>query len=128
MDNPKEFLLYYATLILVGVGYLLYRGPRRGFRLRFRGSARGGSGGRHGEILPIQGDFERPINVIFNYNGHSWDAFEVLGLPAGSGREAVDHAYQNALARVDPASRPFIESAYRAISSQWDMERAAGSR
>jgi len=26
---------------------------------------------------------ERSLNVMFMYNGHSFDAFEILGLPAG---------------------------------------------
>src|SRR5690349_4462282 len=25
----------------------------------------------------------KSLNVMFNYNGHSWDAYEVLGVPAG---------------------------------------------
>jgi hypothetical protein len=60
---------------------------------------------------------ERPLNVVFNYNGHSWDAYEVLGLPAGSSLEKVEQAYQAHLASVDAGSRPFLEAAYAAIKA-----------
>lgn len=63
---------------------------------------------------------ERSLNVVFNYNGHSWDAYEVLGLPAGSGRDRVREALAANLAKVDLSSRGFIEAAYRAIESQWN--------
>ena len=55
------------------------------------------------------------LNVIFMFNGHSWDAHEVLGSPAGGNAKLVKEAYQKALASCDPASREFIEMAYLAI-------------
>lgn len=55
------------------------------------------------------------LNVIFNYNGHSWDAHEVLGVPAGAAMPAVTAAYQNALKKADPASYGFLETAYKSI-------------
>lgn len=70
---------------------------------------------------------ERPLNVVFNFNGHSWDAYEVLGLPAGSAIEKVEIAYRESLLKMDPGSHPFLEAAYRAIQTQWKMYRAAGN-
>jgi hypothetical protein len=66
------------------------------------------------------GDYEphvKNLNVVFMYNGHTWDAYEVLGVPAGSKIEAVKEAYLQALLKVDGESRAFIEAAYRAIVS-----------
>lgn len=60
---------------------------------------------------------ERPLNVVFNYNGHSWDAYEVLGLPAGSSLERVDEAYKTNIEAVDAGSRPFLDAAYAAIKA-----------
>jgi hypothetical protein len=60
---------------------------------------------------------ERTLNVIFQFNGHSWDAYEVLGLPAGSNYDSVRAAYEEALNTVDPTSRPFVEAAFRAITT-----------
>ncbi len=58
---------------------------------------------------------ERSINVVFNYNGHSWDAYEVLGVPAGSSFAVVEAAYREGMARVESSSKPFIEAAFKAI-------------
>ena len=55
------------------------------------------------------------LNVIFNYNGHAWDAYEVLGVPAGSQLREVTAAYQEALKKTDTASHPFLETAYKSI-------------
>ncbi|MCB0357158.1 MAG: hypothetical protein KDD40_09130 [Bdellovibrionales bacterium] len=57
----------------------------------------------------------RPISVIFTWNGHDWDAYEVLGLPVGSSIDEVNDAYEKALARVDEKSQEFIRKAYRSI-------------
>lgn len=55
------------------------------------------------------------LNVMFNYNGHSWDAYEVLGVPAGASIKLVTEAYQKALRRCDKESVEFLETAYNAI-------------
>lgn len=55
------------------------------------------------------------LNVMFNYNGHSWDAYEVLGVPAGASIKLVTDAYQKALHRCDKESVEFLETAYNAI-------------
>lgn len=57
----------------------------------------------------------KSLNVIFNYNGHSWDAFEVLGIPAGAKPPMVEEAYKKALKTTDRSSHDFIKTAYEAI-------------
>lgn len=58
----------------------------------------------------------KSLNVMFIYNGHSWDAYEVLGVPAGASIPIVTEAYQTALRRcTGPESAEFLETAYRAI-------------
>lgn len=51
----------------------------------------------------------------FVYNGHDWEAFEVLGLPAGAKLAAVTQRYQELLRTADRAQMEFYEAAYRAI-------------
>lgn len=58
----------------------------------------------------------RSVNVIFNYNGHSWDAYEVLGCPAGAPLPMVKQAFDQALRSTDPASHEFLRAAYQAIT------------
>jgi hypothetical protein len=55
------------------------------------------------------------LNVMFNYNGHSWDAYEVLGVPAGANITMVTEAYHVAVRRSDKESVEFLETAYKAI-------------
>lgn len=60
---------------------------------------------------------ERPknLNIMFNYNGHSWDAYEVLGVPAGANLKLVTDAYQKAVRNSEKESLEFLETAYLAI-------------
>lgn len=60
----------------------------------------------------------KSLNVMFNYNGHSWDAYEVLGVPAGASLKTVTEAYNNALRRCDKESVEFLETAYRSIMNK----------
>lgn len=62
---------------------------------------------------------EKKLNVLFNYNGHTWDAYEVLGVPAGTSLEKVTEALQRELQKQDPSSHHFLQTAYQAILSQY---------
>ncbi|MES2962998.1 MAG: hypothetical protein V4760_03845 [Bdellovibrionota bacterium] len=58
---------------------------------------------------------EVSLNVLFNWNGHTWDAYEVLGLPAGSSRAKVEQAFVAARSKADSDSLPFLKAAHDAI-------------
>lgn len=58
---------------------------------------------------------EKTLNVMFQFNGHSWDAFEVLGIPAGSSLEKAKEAFEQNLKAVEPESRELLEMAFSAI-------------
>jgi hypothetical protein len=84
------------------------------------GKSEGEGGSGRGSMDPaIAGENgskpRRSLNVIFNYNGHSWDAYEVLGIPAGSPIDKVNEAYQSCLNIVDKESRVFVDTAYQSI-------------
>ena len=57
----------------------------------------------------------KQLNVIFQYNGHDFDAFEALGLPAGSNFERVQEAFQKAKNEADPEAHAFLEQAFDSI-------------
>lgn len=61
------------------------------------------------------GSRERQLNVIFQYNGHDFDAYEVLGIPAGSSRDNAEAAYEKTIREVDKESRSFFHCAIEAI-------------
>ena len=55
------------------------------------------------------------LNVIFIYNGHSFDAFEVLGLPAGSSLKQAEAVFQAQSKGVNAEKYDFLQSALTAI-------------
>ena len=56
----------------------------------------------------------RQLQVFFNWNGHTWEAYEVLGVAAGSSRETVIQAFHAARAE-SPDSTPFLQAATDSI-------------
>ena len=61
-------------------------------------------------------DEERSLNVLFNWNGHTWDAYEVLGLPGGSSQVQARLAFDRAAALADQETVPFLKAALDAIA------------
>jgi len=57
----------------------------------------------------------KSLNVHFQWNSHPWDAYEVLGIPAGCSPEAAAVAYQEQIKNGDPDSMLFFKAAYEAI-------------
>lgn len=58
---------------------------------------------------------QRPLTVAFMYNGHDWEAFQVLGILPGTTLPLVTEVYQNLLKSSDVSSHEFFEAAYLAI-------------
>lgn len=128
LEAKKHFLILYGIIVTLVVMSLLFlkRKPDQPTRLNLKGSGRasGGAAGaaegvRAGDVEVFDEDFEpsvRQLGVMFNYNGHSWEAFEALGLPAGSSVEEVQRAYERVCASAaEPGSEEFFAAAYRAI-------------
>lgn len=131
--QPKELLLYYTAAFFVAALIIMRKKPRKGMLLKMRGKGqkKSAAGKNYSSLNPelegaqppaniTQLPIERPLNVIFNYNGESWDAYEVLGLPAGSSLEKVEQAFSESLQRVDEGARPFMQAAHAAIKTQWE--------
>lgn len=57
----------------------------------------------------------KQLNVLFMYNGHDWDAFEVLGLPAGCSFKMVTQRFQELIRDADQGKLEFYQAAYEAI-------------
>ncbi len=69
---------------------MLWRRPGKG-GLRLNLKKGGGMGSRYTSPsnVPEIRKQDRPLQVYFNYNGETFDAFEVLGLPAGATAEQI---------------------------------------
>lgn len=57
----------------------------------------------------------RHLSIQFMYNGHDWEAHDVLGLPQGATLPMATEAYQKLLQSSDSNTFPFYEAAYNAI-------------
>ena len=71
---------------------------------------------RKPQIELLEPDEGRALNVFFMWNGHSWDAYEVLGIPGGSTPEKARVAYERAAALADKETLPFLKAALDAVS------------
>jgi hypothetical protein len=57
----------------------------------------------------------KSLNPIFVYNGHTWDAHEVLGIKPGSSMAEINAAFKKAMGNSDIATHEFLKSALAAI-------------
>lgn len=63
------------------------------------------------------------LSVLFMYNGHDWEAHEVLGVPQGANMHMVTMAYQELIKKSDPSTFAFFEAAYKVISDKHKKHR-----
>lgn len=109
----------HGTILVFGVIFLMWRKPGRGIRLRLRGTARIKHDPLpHSQPVPFRSNpAPRPqiLNVHFMYNGHSFDAYEVLGLPAGSGWDRIENAYRTQLGVPNGQAQEFLDAAMSAL-------------
>lgn len=54
-------------------------------------------------------------SISFIYNGHEWDAYDVLALPRGCTLQIATSHYQNLIKTSDPSTFEFFEAAFSAI-------------
>ncbi|NQZ01026.1 MAG: hypothetical protein HRT45_10220 [Bdellovibrionales bacterium] len=66
--------------------------------------------------------------VMFNWNGHLWEAHEVLGVRMGSTMAEIEHAYTAQCEKVDPHSRAILKMALRSIHERVESPDATGRR
>lgn len=69
----------------------------------------------HAPTSEVSGRQTKNLNVLFMYNGHDWDAYEVLGAPAGASLPLVTARYQELIRGADKGQLEFFEAAYQAI-------------
>lgn len=55
------------------------------------------------------------LPILFLYNGHDWDAYEVLGIEPGATLPQITAKYQLLIQNADPGKTEFLETAYKII-------------
>lgn len=145
MNSPQssKYLILYALIVtpIVVSFFFLRKGSEKPVRLNMHGqlgksdppapSGAPGPTANSGKALqknpgPFTRDSaqapgaeasSRSLNVFFNWNGHTWDAYEVLGLPAGSSFRVVEDTWQRLREHGDCESVPFYQAAFEAIKA-----------
>lgn len=116
--SPTLFLVVNALVVTVLAGLFLAakRQKPRPTRLNLR----------KGQFKPVQDvdiNDEEELNVYFNFNGHMWDAYEIIGVPAGSHMSDIEMAYLKCRMRIDEESKEILEMAYAAIQQKLNRGR-----
>lgn len=57
----------------------------------------------------------RELNVLFEHEGATWDAYQVLRIPAGSSLQSAEVSYRRLIQADSDVPRDLVEGAYRAI-------------
>lgn len=119
-SNVKDLLILMAAVMAVLVLYMLRRKKPNAASLKLKGTSSSSDLTVERGVYPSTGraGLAKELNVIFNYNGHDWDAYEVLGVPAGCSLTEVELAFHEAVGKVDRNSRSFLEAAYKAIRAR----------
>ncbi len=60
-----------------------------------------------------------PVQCFFVYNGHDWDAYEVLGLSPYSSFSEITKVYQQQIKKADAGKHEFLQAAYMTILKQF---------
>lgn len=71
----------------------------------------------HFNLNPVVPEPVRPKggSVLFIYNGHEWDAHEVLGVVRGCDLQEATTRYQHLIKTSDPSTFEFFDAAYSSI-------------
>ena len=123
--NSQVFLLVNIAIGVIFVVLFLWRkGIAKPSKLNLKAEAKAKIQAKHDRHVMSKearrasldpGSNIRDLNVKFIYNGHDWDAYEVLGLPAGSSTPQAQAAFDRAAANADQETRDFLNLALTAI-------------
>ncbi len=124
-----RYVYIYGTVVVLVILYLMWRPIKSGGRLKFRDMPN--SKALDLKTAPI--DFknapehsrreERDLNIIFQYNGHDFDAYEVFGLPAGTNLDIVEQTFEFVVSNSERESRPFYEAALKAVRQRFNKRK-----
>lgn len=112
-EKAQELLIVMIITVSALAAYMLYRPKRHVSRLDLRNKLR-----QTEETSNLSGQVSsdlRELNIIFQYNGHDFDAYEVLGVPAGSSIDEVRRAHERALKTSDVEAKEMLDMALESV-------------
>ena len=73
-------------------------------------------------VKEVDANLEEELNVYFMHNGYMWDAYDIIGVPAGAAMSDVEMAFLKCRMRIDEESKEILEMAYDAIHEKQGRE------
>lgn len=109
--------MIYSSLVLGALFlYMVYRPKKQQpTRLKFRTARPLPSVRRHSAAQNSQ---ERELTVLFQFNGHTFEAYEVLGVTPGTDAQTLEKAYQQARVMLPQEELELLDFAYQSIRSK----------
>ena len=109
-----------VAILALGILYMFWRKPGKGgLRLNLNKKGSGSFSGRFSSRLPEIRHQDRPLQVYFNYNGETFDAFEVLGLPAGATAEQIGSRLKELKDKGTVRDRSLHAAAFQALETTY---------
>lgn len=116
--NIGKFLLFNAGVVILLIGFFLHSKSKKPkpSKLNLKKI----------KFQPVGKDVdindEEELNVYFMHNGYMWDAYEIIGVPAGAPMADVEMAYIKSRTRIDEESKEILERAYAAIHEKAERQ------
>lgn len=111
--SPTKFLILNAVVVTIMIFYFM-----KGRRQKPQPTKLNLKKATFTPVKEIDISDEEELNVYFNFNGHMWDAYEILGVPAGAPMSDIEMAYLKCRMRIDEESKEILEMAYGAIQEK----------
>lgn len=127
--DPKHYILLNGLIVILLISSILFlrRGNDEVPRLNLRKSTdrmpKATGGEKPSSPFNDRGnDFDaadgaRSLNVVFQYDGNWHDAFEILGIPAGTPLDQARAKFNELLVSASPERMEIMKAAIMAISS-----------
>jgi len=115
--SASKFLIFNAVVVTLLVAFFLHSKSKKPKPAKLNL--------RKGGFTPVKDvdiNDEKELNVYFMHNGYMWDAFDIVGVPAGAPMSDVEMAYIKSRMRMDEESKEILEMAYSAIHEKNDQE------
>ena len=108
--DQGSFLIFYALIVTSLVAFFLHAKSKKAkpSRLNMRKV-------KFTPVKDVDINDEEELNVYFMHNGYMWDAYEIIGVPAGAPLADIEMAYMKCRMRIDEESKEVLEMAYAAI-------------
>ena len=109
MSAPK-YLIFNAIVVTLVIAFFLHSKNKKPKPSKLNL--------RKGQFTPVKDvdiNNEKELNVYFMHNGYMWDAYDIVGVPAGAPMSDVEMAYIKSRTRIDDESKEILEMAYSAI-------------